>query len=103
MTVMFAFEFAILTISCSCVTGRYILGLVERFIVSKRINTARVRIQASIRRRIEAGELEADDEAEVLEDELNEGDLGAWDEKGTYVFYLELVTGMFYTPIIFCY
>lgn len=95
MTVMFAFEFAILTISCTGIAGRYILGLVERFVIKKRITAERERRRRVFQGRVERGETAEGEEEEILDDEELDGGIGSgWEDKGVYIFYLELCTGM---------
>lgn len=111
---MFAFEFAILLITSTGILSRYIISLVEKYILYKeatRRKEARAIERAATRqrrqtereeneRRRAAGEeveaIEGDDEEEE-EDEDEELDVGGWEEKGTWVFYAELCTGMPYS------
>ncbi|KAA8908951.1 hypothetical protein FN846DRAFT_944168 [Sphaerosporella brunnea] len=109
MMVMFAFEFAILLITSAGILSRYILGLVEKYILYKeaaRRKEARAieRIMARQRRQAQLEENErrqaAGQEATEVDEETEEGDddddeeldVGGWEEKGTWVFYSELCT-----------
>ncbi|KAL7269778.1 E3 ubiquitin-protein ligase hrd1, partial [Rhizina undulata] len=109
MMVMFAFEFAILLITSLGITGRYVLSLVEKVILKRdaarrkearaleRETRRRVReeARAELARRRAAGE-EVEDVLEEQEEEEDEDeiDVGGWEEKGTWVFYLELITDL---------
>lgn len=106
---MFAFEFAILLIVSTGILARYVLSLVEKWVLHKeaaRRREARVAAKeartreliaarAEVERRRAAGEevedvVEEEEDEEEDEDEL---DVGGWEEKGTWVFYSELCTG----------
>lgn len=108
MMVMFAFEFAILLITSLGITGRYVLSLVEKYILKReamRRRAARILERegarqrhadrvAEVTRRRRAGDLVEDvPELEEEDEDEEELDVGGWEEKGTWVFYLELVTG----------
>lgn len=113
---MFAFEFAILLITCTGILNRYILSLVEKYIVfretqqrkeARRIERAQLLQQAenqriaNARRRV-AGEEEVPiAEVEAEEEEEEDIDVGGWEEKGTWVFYSELTTGKLFCPLVF--
>jgi E3 ubiquitin-protein ligase synoviolin len=107
---MFAFEFAILLITSLGIMARYALSLTEKYILHKealRRKAARAIERAAaaerrqslieqIQRRRAAGEAvedpeEEDDDDDDDDDEL---DVGGWEDKGTWVFYSELSTGM---------
>ena len=81
---MFAFEFTILLITALSTAGRYGLSITEKFIVQRQINARRLARQAA------GQELGAEQQEEEDEEEL---DL-VWEEKGTWMFYLELATGI---------
>lgn len=108
MMVMFAFEFAILLITSLGITGRYVLSLVEKYILKReatRRSAARVveredarhrhaERTAEVERRRTQGDIVEDvPELEEEGEDEEELDVGGWEEKGTWVFYLELVTG----------
>jgi E3 ubiquitin-protein ligase synoviolin len=111
---MFAFEFAILLIVSTGILARYVLSLVEKWVLHKeaaRRREARVAAREArkrelaaaredVERRRAAGE-EVDDppeEEEEEEDDEDELDVGGWEEKGTWVFYSELCTGKIFEP-----
>lgn len=108
MMVMFAFEFAILLITSLGITGRYVLSLVEKYILKReamRRRAARIleregarqrhaaRVAEVTRRRRDGDLVEDVPELEEEDEDEEELDVGGWEEKGTWVFYLELVTG----------
>ena len=95
MTVMFAFEFAILTISCLGIVGRYLLGVYEQYVVAKRIRLERERRVRVFRLRESNGELEEGEELPEPDDDEIEADVGAgWEEKGVWSFYLDILFGV---------
>ncbi|KAJ5591822.1 uncharacterized protein N7459_002191 [Penicillium hispanicum] len=101
MMVMFGFEFAILTILSSSTTARYGIALVEIYItrqqVKAKMEERRAEIRATrieaIRAHARAGEssppADLPDENDVNELEI---DIPGWEEKGRWVFYLDLLT-----------
>ncbi|GAB1203522.1 hypothetical protein APSETT445_002157 [Aspergillus pseudonomiae] len=101
MMVMFGFEFAILTILSSSTAARYSISLVEIYVthqqlkarVEERRQEIRTERQEAIRRSAQAGELSPPtnlpDENDINEMEL---DVPGWEEKGRWVFYLDLLT-----------
>jgi E3 ubiquitin-protein ligase synoviolin len=107
---MFAFEFAILLITSTGILSRYIISLAEKYILHReaaRRKAARTVERAAARQRRQTQREEnerrraAGDEIEPVEDEDEdededdeELDVGGWEEKGTWVFYSELCTGM---------
>ena len=102
---MFAFEFAILLITSTGILCRYILSLVEKYILYKeaaRRKAARAiertaarqrRITEREARRAAGDEVDEAEEEEDDDDSDEELDVGGWEEKGTWVFYSELGTG----------
>ena len=102
MMVMFAFEFAVLTTISASTCARYVLSLKEAAVI-KRQTAQRMQEQ---RQRILQEREEANRETREigeegptfppLEEELNEleVDVPGWEEKGRWVFYLNIVTGM---------
>ncbi|RPB01375.1 hypothetical protein L873DRAFT_679847 [Choiromyces venosus 120613-1] len=119
MMVMFAFEFAILLITSLGITGRYVLNVVEKFILKQeaaRRREARViereanrnrrsERRAENQRRRDSGETVEDDvEPEEDDDEDDDDiDVGGWEEKGTWVFYLELTTDLLKLATYLCF
>jgi E3 ubiquitin-protein ligase synoviolin len=102
MMVMFGFEFAVLTILSASTAARYVICLVELYIVSKqkRIKLAERRreLQAAReeeRRQREAAGADQDITSSPEEEEIDEMELDVpgWEEKGRWVFYLDLITG----------
>lgn len=97
MMVMFAFEFAVLTVASSSTTARYIISLTEAYITGKqmqrKIEERRAEIRAARGRRLgRDGEVEpAVPEVDADIDEMDI-DVPGWEEKGQWVFYLDLVT-----------
>ncbi|OJJ46058.1 hypothetical protein ASPZODRAFT_16653 [Penicilliopsis zonata CBS 506.65] len=101
MMVMFGFEFAVLTILSSSTTARYAIALVEILITRKQIRAKlqerRAEIRAArdeiIREHARAGATgfpsNLPDENDVDELEL---DVPGWEDKGRWVFYLDLLT-----------
>ena len=101
MMVMFGFEFAILTILSGSTAARYAISLVEILITHQQTkakieeNRAEIRAarEAIIRRHEQSGEsgspANLPDESDVNELEL---DVPGWEEKGRWVFYLDLAT-----------
>jgi E3 ubiquitin-protein ligase synoviolin len=101
MMVMFGFEFAVLTILSSSTAARYSISLVEIYIthqqlkakVEERRQEIRVARQEAIRQSAQAGEASPPtnlpDENDINEMEL---DVPGWEEKGRWVFYLDLLT-----------
>jgi len=101
MMVMFGFEFAILTILSTSTAARYCIALVEIFITRQQvkakmderraeIRAARVEaIQAHARAGFSTPPTDLPDENDVNELEI---DVPGWEEKGRWVFYLDLLT-----------
>lgn len=101
MMVMFGFEFAVLTILSTSTAARYVISLVEIYITHQqtkaKIEESRAEIRAAraeaIRQHQQSGETGSPanlpDENDVNEMEL---DVPGWEEKGRWVFYLDLVT-----------
>lgn len=102
MMVMFGFEFAILSILSCSTAARYGISLVEIYVTQQqkfaRIEERRAELRAA---REEATQQEAQtgesvtnvpDDNDIDEMEL---DIPGWEEKGRWVFYLDLVTDFF--------
>ncbi|KAI5810053.1 RING finger protein [Peziza echinospora] len=89
MMVMFAFEFAILLIAALSTAGRYGLSITEKVIVQKQATARRLAREAERAAAVAQGT-----EAELLQnDDEGEDDFDlVWEEKGTWMFYLELGT-----------
>lgn len=101
MMVMFGFEFAVLTILSGSTAARYAISLVEIFITHQqtkaKIEESRAEIRAAreeaTRQHEQSGAsgspANLPDENDVNELEL---DVPGWEEKGRWVFYLDLAT-----------
>lgn len=101
MMIMFGFEFAILTILSTSTTLRYSIALTEIYITHQQVKAKMEERRAEIRAaRIEAIREHAragasspptdlPDENDVNELEI---DVPGWEEKGRWVFYLDLLT-----------
>lgn len=90
--VMFGFEYVLLAIASVSTLLRYSLSLVE-LVITQRQERAReeARRLASEIARQQAAASGAEAPPEVDEDE-DEGDVPGWEEKGRWVFYLDLAT-----------
>lgn len=91
---MFAFEFAILLITSLGILSRYTISLVEKYILYREAKKRRAARAAERAERLRAMEATGGEEQEEEEEEDEELDVGGWEEKGTWVFYSELCTGM---------
>ncbi|KAL2802605.1 hypothetical protein BJX63DRAFT_106595 [Aspergillus granulosus] len=101
MMVMFGFEFAVLTILSTSTAARYTISLVEIYInrqqMKARVEERRQEIRAA-RARAEAEQAESGDQTTPPdlpdENDINEMelDIPGWEEKGRWVFYLDLLT-----------
>ncbi|OJJ71627.1 hypothetical protein ASPBRDRAFT_30039 [Aspergillus brasiliensis CBS 101740] len=101
MMVMFGFEFAVLTILSSSTAARYVISLVEIYIthlqmkakIEERRREIRDAREESLRQYAESGETgdtpNLPDENDIDEMEL---DVPGWEEKGRWIFYLDLLT-----------
>jgi E3 ubiquitin-protein ligase synoviolin len=97
MMVMFAFEFAVLAITSSSTTARYALSLHEILVVRQqtkaRLEERKQEIRAAraaAQQQDPATESDLPREEDVDESEI---DVPGWQEKGRWVFYLDLITG----------
>lgn len=101
MMVMFAFEFAVLFVTSSSTTIRYVLSLQEMAVkikqtrakVEERKEEIRVARQESERQRAEGNEqtpavLEREEDIDE-----NDFDVPGWEGKGTWILFLDLFTG----------
>lgn len=101
MMVMFGFEFAVLSILSLSTAARYGISLVEIYVTQQqmraKVEERREEIRASRQEAMQqqgedAAPADMPDENEVNEMEL---DIPGWEEKGRWVFYLDLVTDFF--------
>lgn len=102
MMVMFAFEFAVLTIASISTAARYTISLREAAVIKNQIKDRRTQIRRdrmSARPReptadgstpsgARVGDITDDDDVDSLDI-----DVPGWEEKGRWVFYLDLATG----------
>ena len=103
MMVMFAFEFAVLTITSMSTAARYTISLHEASVISHQIKDRRAQMRRE-REENQAQSATANQErapesqggAPAMEDDIDslDVDVPGWEEKGRWVFYLDLVTGM---------
>lgn len=104
MMVMFGFEFAVLSILSLSTAARYCISLVEIYVTQKQLKAkveerrAEIRAarQEAINQQAEAGgdatPADLPDENDINEMEL---DIPGWEEKGRWIFYLDLATDFF--------
>jgi E3 ubiquitin-protein ligase synoviolin len=102
MMVMFGFEFAVLLIMSTSMAARYAISLTEIYIVEKqkRLKVAERRSELRQTREAANQQLEPSSSQEPAqavpeEPEIDEMDLEVpgWEDKGRWVFYLDLTTG----------
>jgi E3 ubiquitin-protein ligase synoviolin len=93
--VMFGFEYVLLAIASISTLSRYALSLVELVIVQRQ-ETARSEARRIAREQAQQRASTADGSAETapVEEDDDEGDVPGWEEKGRWVFYLDLTTGV---------
>lgn len=103
MMVMFAFEFAVLTVTSISTAARYTISLHEARVIKNQIQDRRAQIMRDRRSAqsrplahdvsapsaIQAERTNAEDEVVSLDI-----DVPGWEEKGRWVFYLDLATGI---------
>ncbi|KAL4989855.1 hypothetical protein BDW68DRAFT_155913 [Aspergillus falconensis] len=101
MMVMFGFEFAVLTILSTSTAARYSISLVEIYVnrqqMKARIEERRQEIRTAREQALaehaatedQTANLDLPDENDINELEL---DIPGWEEKGRWVFYLDLLT-----------
>lgn len=105
MMVMFAFEFAVLCVSSASTCGRYLITLRELFVIDAQTKERREQLRREreqqaqgLRRESSAGASSEGPPSSPLapgEDPLDTQDIDVpgWEEKGRWIFSLELVTG----------
>lgn len=105
MMVMFGFEFAVLTILSASTMARYGISLAEIYITKKqraskleerRAELREARETASRRGDFPGGASTIPNEDDIDEMEL---DIPGWEEKGRWIFYLDLMTGTYKNKI----
>ena len=109
MMVVFAFEFAVLHVTSISTAARYTVSLYEASVIKNQTKARRDQIrQERAQARHEAavaaeGERTASSITEApAEDDIDnlEVDVPGWEEKGRWVFYLDLATGRFLMAIL---
>jgi E3 ubiquitin-protein ligase synoviolin len=93
--VMFGFEYVLLATASISTLLRYTLSLVELFITQRQEKAreeARRIAREQTRQQAAAAGAEAPVEMEEEVDDDDEGDVPGWEEKGRWVFYLDLAT-----------
>ena len=105
MMVMFAFEFAVLTVTSLSTAARYSISLHEATVIKNQTRLQLLERRAQMQRQrevaqeiaVRAGEVQpADSPSPQNENDSEEDvDVPGWEEKGRWVFYLDLVTGMY--------
>ena len=107
MMVMFAFEFAVLTITSISTAARYTISLHEASVISRQIKDRRTQMRREreeSQSRSAASDQptppEAQTSAATAEDDIDslDVDVPGWEEKGRWVFYLDLATGLVLNP-----
>ena len=94
MMVMFAFEFAVLSVTSMSTLGRYTISLWEANVIKGQIKALRDQTRQQRRREAEAALESTTGDAPSEEDvDTMDFDVPGWEEKGRYVFYLDLMTG----------
>jgi E3 ubiquitin-protein ligase synoviolin len=101
MMVMFAFEFAVLAISSTSTASKYMLSVVESRVVKSQTKTRIEERKEELRlQREDAARLAAENGVEApaanVEEDIdeNEIDVPGWQEKGRWLLFLDLLTGM---------
>ena len=107
MMVMFAFEFAVLTITSISTAARYTISLHEASVISRQIKDRRTQMwreREESQSRSAASDQptppEAQTSAATAEDNIDslDVDVPGWEEKGRWIFYLDLATGLLLKP-----
>lgn len=101
MMVMFAFEFAVLTITSVSTLARYAISLYEARVIGHQIKDrrAQMRREREVERAQAVTEQVTSQETVMIDapaqDDIDslDVDVPGWEEKGRWVFYLDLTTG----------
>ena len=107
MMVIFAFEFAVLTVTSLSTFARYTISLYDASVIKTQTNVHLQERRAELQREQEAAAQVTADSGEpataaLIDDDLElDIDVPGWEEKGRWVFYLDLATGMFPWEILF--
>lgn len=102
MMVMFAFEFAVLTITSLSSAARYTISLREASVIRTQIRDRRAQLRRERERARSHSTTTDRTPSEALAASVNtednidslDIDVPGWEEKGRFVFYLDLATGM---------
>ncbi len=101
MMVMFAFEFAVLTVTSTSTIMRYAITLKETMTIREQTQARLQERRAAARAARETARREAGPDAttppdDAAEEEIDEADIDVpgWEEKGRWIFYLDLGTGL---------
>jgi E3 ubiquitin-protein ligase synoviolin len=105
--IMFVFEFAILSIGAIASTSRYGLWVYEQYVVKQQEQARREELRREARETRETREA-AGEEVQQAEDgdeeiDFHDLDLPGWEAKGTWIFCLDIVTGMDILSLNFLY
>lgn len=104
MMVMFAFEFAVLTVTSLSTAARYTISLREAAVIKNQINDRRAqirrdRVSAQSREPTADGSTAPEAQADNIatDDDIDSLDIDVpgWEEKGRWIFYLDLATDFF--------
>ncbi|KAK6338137.1 E3 ubiquitin-protein ligase hrd1 [Orbilia brochopaga] len=86
MLVMFAFDFAILTINCSSVIARYLISAYEKVAVNRMSQSIRERKKKVLQTRVERGDITEEEMTQSLADDAEALDLCTWEAKSAWTF-----------------
>ena len=101
MMVMFAFEFAVLTITSLSTAARYTISLHEAAVIRNQLNVRRAQMREERRQAHQQLHPEGSSSTTPTNDtiladneiESMDVDVPGWEDKGRWVFYLDLTTG----------
>ena len=100
MMVMFAFEFAVLTVNSLSTAARYGIFVFEANVIRKQIDERRTQVrrnrEQAQREATSSPSLAGDARVGMVDEEDTETmdfDVPGWEEKGRWIFYLDLTTG----------
>ena len=101
MIVMFAFEFAVLSVNSVSTCIRYCISLREIAVSHKQVQMRIQERREQIARERRQREQGASDPTSPLDEEIDEEgiDVPGWEEKGRWIFYLDLATGKAHQPL----
>ncbi|RMZ70206.1 RING finger [Pyrenophora seminiperda CCB06] len=90
--VMFGFEYVLLAIASSSTFLRYVLSLVEMYIIYRQETTRDETRRIMAEQARQRAAVEGTEAPIQVEDDDDDGDVPGWEEKGRWVFYLDLAT-----------